>query len=99
GPAERVEFDPLDTIEVHGDGGNVTEEAHAIAVGRNVDIFGNNGAIELQRIETGLPLDSVATVTRVPHERIVAGPELGEIVSPAADHDVVAGRADQHVVA
>src|SRR6185295_12069875 len=90
GAAEGVEIDPLDAVKVHGDGGDVAGETHAPAVGRDVDVLVDVGAIEHERVESGLTLDRVAAVAGVPDEGVVAGAEGGEVVAAAADHSIVA---------
>src|SRR5207253_11322614 len=57
----------------------------------------NVGAVELQRVGAGLALDHIAPVTRIPHERVVAGAELRHVVAATTDHGVVAVAANQHV--
>ena len=61
------------------------EKRSALAVGRDVDVLGDVGAVELQRVGAGLALDDVAAVARVPDERVVAGAEEGNVVAVAAD--------------
>ena len=87
----------LDAVEVHGDVADVAEEPRPAAVGRDVDVLGDVGAVEQQRVGAGLALDDVAAVAGVPDERVVAGAEQGHVVAAAADHGVVAVAADQHV--
>ena len=53
------------------------DEPHPAAVGRDVDVLGDVGAVEQQRVGAGLALDDVAAVARVPDERVVAGAEQG----------------------
>ena len=69
------------------------------AIGRDVDVLVDVGAVEHQRVGAGLALDHVAAVARIPDERVVAVAEKGDVVAAAADHGVVAVAADQHVVA
>ena len=64
--AVRVESDDLDVVEVHGDVGDVAGEAHALAVGGDVDVLVGVGAVEVERIGAGLALDDVAAVARRP---------------------------------
>ena len=99
GAAQGVELDVLDAVEVHGDVGDVAGEPHPAAVGRDVDVLGDVGAVEQQRVGAGLALDDVAAVARVPDEGVVAVAEQGHVVAAAADHGVVAVAADQQVVA
>ena len=69
-------------------------QPHPAAIGRDVDVLGDVGAVEQQRVGAGLALDDVAAVAGVPDERVVAGAEEGRVVAAAADHDVVAVAAD-----
>ena len=78
---------------------DVAEQPQPAAVGRQVDVLVDVGAVELQRVGAALALDHVAAVAGVPHERVVAGAQEGHVVAAAADDGVVAVAADQHVVA
>src|SRR5262249_56460195 len=77
----------------------VAGEPRAAAVGRDVDLLADVGAVEAQRIGARLALDRVAGVTRVPNERVVARAEQRQVVASAADDDVVALAAGDGVVA
>ncbi len=46
GAAEGVEVDLLDAVEVHGDVADVAGEPHALAVGGDVDVLVDVGAVE-----------------------------------------------------
>ena len=46
GAAERVEVDPLDIVQVHGDGRDVADKAGTRAVGRDIDVFAYARAVE-----------------------------------------------------
>ena len=98
-PPRRCELDLLDAVEVHGDVADVAEQARALAVGGDVDVFVDVGAVEHQRIGAGLALDHVAAVARIPDECVVAVAEQGDVVAAAAVDDVVAVAADQRIVA
>ena len=99
GAAQGVELDVLDVVEVHGDVGDVAEEQRPAAVGRDVDVLGDVGAVEQQRVGAGLALDDVAAVARVPDERVVARAEQSHVVAAAAGHGVVAVAAQDRVLA
>ena len=86
GPAEGVELDLLDAVEVHGDVADVAEEADARAVGGDVDVLADVGAVEQHLVGAVLALDGVAAVARVPLEDVVAGAQEGDVVA------LVAGR-------
>ena len=77
---------------------DVAGEAHALAVGRDVDLLVDVGAVELHRVDAVLAFDGVAAVARVPDERVVAGAEERGVVAAAAGDEVVAVAADQRVV-
>ena len=81
--AERVEVDALDVIQIHRDGRHVAEEADARAIGGDVDVLGDVGAVEQQRVDAVLTLDDVAAVARIPLEDVVAGAEEGNVVAAA----------------
>ena len=55
--------------------------ADAAAVGRDVDLLGDVGAVEQHRVGAGLALDGVAAVAGVPDERVVAGAQQGRVVA------------------
>ena len=67
------------------------------AIGRDVDVLGDVGAVEQQRVDAGLALDGVVAVARIPDEHIVAGAQEGDVVAAAADDEIVAVAAEQHV--
>ena len=94
GAAQGVDLDVLDTVEVHGDVGDVAEQPHPAAIGRDVHVLGDVCAVEHQRIGAGLALDDVAAVAGVPGERIVAVAEESRVGAATADHGVVAVTAD-----
>ena len=87
----------LDAGGVHGDVGDVAEEAEPAAVGRQVDCLGDCCAVEEHRVGAVLALDRVAAVARVPDERVVAGAEQGHVVAAVAVDRVVAGAAEQRL--
>src|SRR5262249_54942348 len=97
GAAEGVEVDGLAVGEVHRPAGHVAEEAPPRAVGRDVDVLVGVRAVEQHGVEAVLTLDGVVTVTGVPHEGVVAGPQEGHVIAAAADHQVVTLAADQQV--
>src|SRR4051794_28518520 len=97
GAAEGAEVRLFDAVEVHGDGGDVAGEAHARAVGRDVDVLADVRAVELQRVVAGLAFDGVAAVAGVPLEGVGAGAELRGVGADVAVDVVVAGPAEQGV--
>ena len=99
GAAQGGELDVLDAVEVHDDVADVAGQPHAAAIGRDVDVLADVGAVEDQRVGAGLALDGVAAVARIPDERVVAVAEQRHVVAAAADDGVVAVAADERVVA
>ena len=87
----------LDVVEVHGDVGDVAEEQHAPAVGRDVDVLADVGAEEEHRVGAVLALDRVVAVARIPLEHVVAGAQEGDVVAVVAEDEVVAVAAEEHV--
>src|SRR5262249_28964521 len=99
GPVPGGEVEGLHLAQVHGDGADVAEEAHPTAVGGDVDLLGDVGAVEQHGVSAGLALDGVAAVARVPLEHVVAGAHLGQVVAVVAVDDIVAVAAVEGVVA
>ena len=93
--AEGADRRALDAVEVHRDGGDVAGQAHARAVGRDVDVLADVGAVEGQRVLAALAFDGVAAVAGIPLEGVVAGAELGGVGADVAVDEVVAGAADE----
>src|SRR5262249_34806690 len=57
-------------------------------IGRDVDVLGDVGALGLERVVACLTIDHVAAITRIPHERVIAGPEQGLVAALPADNAV-----------
>ncbi len=89
----------LDAVEVHGHGTDVAGEAHAAAIRRDAHGLVDVGPVEHQRVGAVLAFDDIATIARIPDERVVTRAELCRIVAAAARDDVVAIAAEQRVVA
>ena len=70
---------------------------NAAGTGGEVDLLVGGGAVEHQRIHSGLAFDGVAAVARIPLEPVVAGAEQGGIVALVAVDEVVAVAAEQRV--
>ena len=87
--AQCLKSDQLDVVEVHVDIGDVPEEAHVRAVGRDVDVLGDVGAVEVEPVQAVLALDGVVAVARIPLEDVVAGAEESDVVARAAVDDIV----------
>ena len=64
------------------------------AVGRDVDLLGDVGAVEQQRVDPGLAFDGVVVVAGVPDEGVVAGAHQRHVVAVAAVDEVVALAAE-----
>ena len=77
---------------------DVAGEPDARAVGGDIDLLGDVGAVEEHRVEAGLPFDGVAAVAGVPHEGVVAGAQEGHVGAGAAVHEVVPLAADEEIV-
>ena len=75
------------------------KKQHPSAVGRDVDVLGDIGAVEQHRVEAGLAFDGVVVVARVPHERVVARAHQRHVVAVAAVEEVVALAAMTQVLA
>jgi hypothetical protein len=99
GAAECVEVDVLDAAGIHGDVAEVAEEAQPVAVGRQIDVLGEAGAVEQHRIGAVLPLDRVASVARIPDERVVARAHQRQVVPAVAVDRVVPVPAEQRLPA
>ncbi len=99
GAAEGDDVDLLDAVGVHGHGADVAGQPQPAAVGGQVDVLVDAGAVELQGVVAVLALDHVAAVAGVPHEGVVPGAAGQHVAALAADEDVVAGAAGQPVVA
>ncbi len=99
GAAEGVEVDPLDAVEVHRDVADVAGEPDPAAVGRDVDLLVDVGAVEQHACRCRPGPRRCRCRRRGPSERVVAGAQEGHVVAAAAVDEVVAVAADQHVVA
>ena len=67
------------------------------AVGGDVDVLVDVGAVEGERVGAGLALHDVVAVAGRPAERVVARAQQRDVVAAAADHGVVAVAAEQEV--
>ena len=97
-PPLALTIDGLDVVEVHRDVGDVAEQPGVPAVGRDVDVLVDVGAVEHEGVGARLAVDRVAAVARIPDERVVAGTEQGQVVAAPADDEVVALAAGDLVV-
>ena len=93
--AQRLELDGLGIVEIHPDAGHVAEEDHPPAIGEDLDVLGDAGAVEIERVGPVLALDDVVVVAGIPEELVVAVAEEGGVVAVAADHAVVAVAGDE----
>jgi hypothetical protein len=91
-------FTVLHAVQVHRDGRDIAREDRVRAVGRDVDVLANVGAVELQRVGAGAAFDDIAAIARVPSEHVVAGAQVGGVAADIAVDEVVAGAAQQNVV-
>ena len=76
-----VDVDGLDVVEIHRDVGDIAGQPGVPAVGRDVDVLVDVGAVEHEGVGARLAIDRVAAVARVPDERVVARPEQGRVVA------------------
>ena len=97
GAAERAEVDVLDIVEVHRDVGDIAEEQHAAAVGRDVDVLGDVRAEEQHGVGAVLAFDGVVAVAGIPLEHVVAGAQQRDVVAVVAEDEVVAVAAEDRV--
>ena len=91
-PPRALKSIPSTSLRSIVDVGDVAGEADAAAVGRDVDVLADVGAVEEHRVEAGLALDGVVVVAGVPDEGVVAGAHQGDVVAVAAVDQVVALR-------
>src|SRR5262249_5300018 len=96
--AQGSKVHPLDLVGVHRDVGDVAGEPQPRAVGGDVDLLSDVGAVELHRVGAGLALDDVVAVAGVQiGGRAPAAPR--SLVFPAApDDQLVAAPAKKEVV-
>ena len=96
-PAECIDVDGLDVVDVHDDVADVPGEQNAAAVGRDLEALVRGAAVEQQRVDAVLTLDHVAAVARIPLEHVVAGAEERDVVALLAVDEVVAVAAEEEV--
>src|ERR1044071_5375579 len=89
----------LDTAEVHRYVGDIAEQAGTVAIRRNVDLLGDIGAVEQQRICAVLAFDDIAAIARIPLERIVSSAKEGRVAALVAVDEIVSVATDQGVIA
>jgi len=65
----------LDIVQIHHDIGDVAGEQDALAVCRDVEVFGYVGAVEEERVDAVATLDYVAAIARIPLKGVFAGTE------------------------
>ena len=97
GATQGVEVDVLDIVQVHRDVGHVAEEAHALAVGRDVDVLAM-----LAPLNSIVSMPSWPSTTSLPSpgshwKLIVACAEQRHVVALVAVHEVVTVAAQQLV--
>ena len=69
------------------------------AVGQDVDLLGDDGAVEEHGVEPRLALERVVVVARVPDEGVVALAHQRGVVAVAAVEEVIPLAADEEVLA
>src|SRR5262249_17600150 len=97
GTTQGVDLDGLDAVEVHGDVAEIAGEPYVAAVGRDVDVLADVGAVEPERVGARLALDPIAAVAGIPLEYIVASAEKGGVVPLVAVDEIVAIAAEQEI--
>ena len=83
--------------EVHVDRRDVAREAYARAVGGDVDLLADVGAVEVERVGAARAVDGVAAVARIPLEAVVAAAAVDRVGADVAVDVVVAGAAEQRL--
>ena len=95
-------------MDVHCDVRDIAGQAQPAAVGRQVEVFADVSAIELQRVGARLPFDDVAAITWIPDDDVIASSTQDgvtpattndSVVAVATNQDVIAIAADDRVVA
>ena len=81
GAAQSGDVDLFDAVDVHRDAADVAGQPQPAAIGREVDVFVDVGAVEQHRVDAALTFDDVAAVAGVPHERVVAGAQERRVVA------------------
>src|SRR5690606_40729561 len=94
---ERVDPHSLDVVDVEQYGADVAEQAHAAAVGGNLDGLVRVRSDEPHLVVAALALDHIVPVAFGPAESVVTGTEKHEVVARAAGHRIVALAADERV--
>src|SRR6185312_9544121 len=94
GTAEGVEVDGLDIVQVHDDIGDIAEEQGPPAVGEDVNVLGDVGAVEDEGVDAVLAFDHVVAVAGGPAKHVIAGAEKRDIVAVVAEDGVVAVAAE-----
>ena len=85
-PPRALKLTLLDAVEVHGDVADVAEQPRPRLPLAEMSMF--SLALEPLNSSVSVPalaLDDVAAVAGVPHERVVAGAQEGDVVAAAAD--------------
>src|SRR4029079_2903841 len=91
-PISRVRLTWLQSPDIGG-------QREVAAMRRDVDGLGNAGILELQRVEASLAVNGVAAIARVPDEHVVTRAKQCRLAPAAAVDDIIAGAADDLVIA
>ncbi len=98
GAAQRVEVDLFHAIHIQCDAAYVAGETQAGAYSRQLDDFTAPAPVEEQTVGTGLPLDDVETIPRIPLKHIIICAQEGRIAALVPIDKVISSAADEHVV-
>ena len=99
GTAQSTDIDRFNVVEIHRHDADIAGHADAAAIGRDVDLLVDVGAVELEGVDASLALDDVAAIARVPDEHVVTRAKQRHVTPFAAVDDIVAGAADDLVIA
>src|SRR5262249_44759660 len=92
-----VAVDLLDAIEVHRDGADVSSEPNARAIGGDVHRLIDVRAIEDHGVMAIFAFNSVAAVTWIPLEHVIAGAHEGAVIALVAVDEIVTVAAEEEI--
>ena len=108
-PAEGVDVERLDVVQVHDDVAGAPGERDPRAVGRGGEVLVAARAVEHVGVVAGAALNDVGAVAGIPGEGVVVAAEeerrvraavaVDRVVAAAAEERLVAAAADERVVA
>ena len=86
-------------VQVHRHDPDIAGQADVAAIGRDIDALVAVGAVELECVHASLAVNSVAAIARVPDEHVVTRAKRRHVTPFAAVDDIIAGAADDLVIA